>query len=169
MFPMLRQLGSSCPQTPLPDSTSENRAVSFALEQSKGQIHKVKGMGALWPGLCRQPDTLPWAKRGARAQPGRGEYQPCSRLEGVLTTRDAALGDIHRNKFISPTVRIMKPQKQSLNIYKVIQCPTEIKRTKDEGTEGSPLAGEQWQSHGALQRKRVQRGKEGSIKLASGR
>lgn len=54
------------------------------------------------------------------------------------TVRDAALGDIHRNKFISPTVRIMKPQKQSLNIYKVMQCPTEMRRTKDEGTEGSP-------------------------------
>jgi len=32
----------------------------------------------------------------------------------------------------------MKPQKQSLNIYKVIQRPTEMKRTKGEGTEGSP-------------------------------
>lgn len=54
-----------------------------------------------------------------------------------MTIREAP-GDIHRNKFISPTVRIMKPQKQSLNIYKVIQRPTEIKRTKEEGTEGWP-------------------------------
>lgn len=36
----------------------------------------------------------------------------------------------------------MKPQKQSLNIYKVIQRPTEIKRTKEEGTEGLALAEE---------------------------
>lgn len=43
-------------------------------------------------------------------------------------------------KFISPTVRVMKPQKQSLNIYKVIQRPTEISGTKEGETEGRPPA-----------------------------
>lgn len=44
----------------------------------------------------------------------------------------------HPQKFISPTIRIMKPQKQSLNIYKVIQRPTEIKGTKEGEMEGWP-------------------------------
>lgn len=132
--------GSACTAAKLPCSAAIGSQRQPCCSQSPPQRSAVSaatnaGSSAGWRPLCSSVLAAPLGR--SSAPPGGGTESPLLQEKSLDNERGARR---RPQKFISPTVRVMKPQKQSLNIYKVIQRPTEISGTKEGETEGRPPA-----------------------------